>query len=107
VAFSAGLAFLVIFYPRRARLRAQTFRRVLLPAGAIMAIIAAVPALRTNGLDFVVTRITSIFNVTEDTSNLFRILDAQNALNAFAQHPIIGVGAGGRYELEFTSEQPR
>jgi O-antigen ligase len=106
VAFTAGLAFLVVYYPRRARLRRQIFRRVLLPAVAIVALLAAVPALRTNGLDFVVTRITSIFDVTRDPSNVFRILDAQNALNAFAQHPITGVGAGGRYELEFTSKQP-
>ncbi len=106
VAFAAGLAFLVLYYPRRARLRRQIFRRVLLPAAAIVGLLAAVPGLRTNGLDFVVARITSIFDITEDTSNVFRVLDAKNALNAFAKHPIIGVGAGGRYELEFTSKQP-
>jgi len=106
VAFTGGLVFLVIFYPRRARLRRQILRRVFLPAVAIVALISAVPFLRNNGLDFVVTRITSIFTVTEDPSNVFRILDAQNALNAFAQHPILGVGAGGRYELEFASKDP-
>jgi O-antigen ligase len=106
VALTAGLVFLVVFYPRRARLRHQIFRRVLFPAVAIMALIAAVPSLRSNGLDFVVTRINSIFDVTEDPSNVFRVLDAMNALNSFTQHPILGVGAGGRYELEFASENP-
>ncbi len=106
VAFAAGLMFLVIFYPRRARLRRQIFRRVLLPAVAMIALIAAVPALRSEGLGFVATRITSILDVTEDSSNVFRILDAQNAFHSFTQHPILGVGAGGRYELEFASEDP-
>jgi O-antigen ligase len=106
VAFTVGLVFLVAFYPRRARLRRQIFRRVLLPAVSIIALIAAVPFLRSKGLDFVVTRITSIFDITEDPSNAFRVLDAMNALNSFTQHPILGVGAGGRYDLEFASEQP-
>ena len=107
VAFTAGLMFLVFFYPRRVRLGRLVFRRVLVPATLIIALIAAVPDLRSKGLDFVVTRIQSIFDISEDPSNAFRILDAQNAINAFAQHPVAGVGAGGRYELEFASKQPQ
>lgn len=106
VAFIVGLVFLIVFYPHRAHLRRMVFRRVLVPTLLIIVLIAAVPTLRSNGLDFVVTRIQSIFDVSEDTSNVFRILDAMNAFNAFVQHPIIGVGAGGRYDLEFVSEDP-
>jgi len=68
--------------------------------------LGAVPSLRRNGLAFVVTRIQSIFDLTEDSSNVFRLLDARNALITFARHPIIGVGAGGRYDLEFTAGEP-
>ncbi len=106
VALSVGMVFLVIFYPRRVSLHRLVVRRVLVPASLIIVLIAAVPALRSNGMDFVVTRIQSIFDVSEDPSNVFRILDVRNAFHAFAQHPIIGVGAGGRYELDFTSQQP-
>jgi O-antigen ligase len=106
IAFSAGMVFLVIFYFRRVSLGRLIFRRVLVPAALIVTLIAAVPALRSKGLDFVATRIQSIFDVNEDPSNVFRILDAMNAFNAFGQHPIVGVGAGGRYEMEFTSEVP-
>jgi O-antigen ligase len=106
VALTAGLVFLVLFYPGRVRLRRKIVRRVLVPAALIIVLIAAVPSLRSNGVNFVGTRFQSIFDVTEDPSNVFRILDAMNAFNTFAHHPIIGVGAGGRYDLEFTAEQP-
>jgi O-antigen ligase len=106
VAFTVGLVFLILSYPHRAPLRRTAVRRVLVPASLIIVLIASVPTLRSNGLNFVARRVQSIFDVSEDTSNAFRILDAMNAFHAFTQHPIIGVGAGGRYSLEFTSEQP-
>jgi len=101
----AGLLFLIFLYPERPRLRRLLLRRVLLPAIVMILLIAAVPAVRSTGMDFVMTRVSSIFDVSEDSSNVFRILDAMNAIKSFTQHPIVGVGAGGRYDLEFTSEQ--
>lgn len=106
VAFTVGLLFLIFSYPDRASLRRRVFWRICVPTVLLVALITAVPVARDAGLDFVVTRIQSIFDVTEDPSNVFRILDAQNALNAFTQHPIIGAGAGGRYDLEFDSKDP-
>ncbi len=106
VGFAAGLFFLVYFYPGRPRLRRIMFRRVCLPAVTAIALIASIPVLRTSGLDFVMTRFYSIFDVSEDASNVFRVLDALNALNSFTHHPIVGVGAGGRYELEFLANDP-
>lgn len=106
VGFAAGLFFLVYFYPGRPRLRRIMFRRVCVPAIAAIALIASVPVLRTSGLDFVKTRFYSIFDVSEDPSNVFRILDALNAVNSFTHHPIVGVGAGGRYEIEFAANDP-
>jgi O-antigen ligase len=105
VAFSAGLMFLVAFYPHLAHLRRWAIRRALVAAALIIALVATVPAVRGAGLDFVLTRVSSIFDISGDLSNAFRVLDSLNALNTFAQHPLIGVGAGGRYDLEFTSEQ--
>jgi O-antigen ligase len=101
----AGLLFLIFLYPERPRLRRLMFRRVFTPAIVIILLIAAVPAVRSTGLDFVMTRVYSIFDVSEDSSNVFRIMDAMNALTSFTHHPIVGVGAGGRYDLEFTSQQ--
>jgi O-antigen ligase len=105
VGFFAGLLFLIFLYPERPRLRRLILRRVFVPAIVMILVIAAVPALRSSGLDFVMTRVYSIFDVSEDPSNVFRIMDAMNALNSFIHHPIVGVGAGGRYDLEFTSER--
>jgi O-antigen ligase len=101
----AGLLFLIFLYPERPRLRRLMLRRVLVPAVAMILLIAAVPAVRSAGLDFVMTRVYSIFDVSEDSSNVFRIMDALNALTSFSHHPVLGVGAGGRYDLEFTSER--
>lgn len=105
VGFLGGLLSLVAFYPGRRRLRRLVFRRLLAPGFVVVLLISAIPSLRSGGLDFVVERVQSITDVSEDSSNIFRILDAMNAINSFARHPIIGVGAGGRYELEFTSNQ--
>jgi O-antigen ligase len=106
VAFTVGLAFLVMFYPGQTQLRRNLFRRVLVPAVLVILLFAAVPSLRNSGLSFLVARIQSIFDVSEDPSNVFRILDARNALVTFSRHPIIGVGAGGHYDIEFAAEQP-
>jgi O-antigen ligase len=106
VAFIVGLLFLIFSYPGRAHFRRRVFWGLCVPTASLVALIAAVPAVRSTGLDFVVTRIQSTVDVTEDASNVFRILDALNALNSFVQHPIAGVGAGGRYDLEFLSKDP-
>jgi O-antigen ligase len=106
VAFVVGLLFLIFSYPGRAQFRRRVFLGVFVPTASLIALIAAVPAVRSAGLDFVVTRVQSIFDVSEDASNVFRILDAQNALYSFLQHPIAGVGAGGRYDLEFLAKDP-
>ena len=105
VGFLAGLLFFASFYPGRARMRRMVLRRVLMPAFGVILLIFAVPSLRRDALDFVVDRVYSVADVSEDSSNIFRILDARNALNSFIHHPLIGVGAGGRYDLEFTSQQ--
>lgn len=106
VAFTCAMLFLMLFYPGRAWLR----RRIIWRAAAVIlllgVLISSVPAVRNAGLDFVIARASSVFDVDEDSSNVFRILDAMNAFNAFTQHPIIGVGAGGRYDIEYASGEP-
>jgi O-antigen ligase len=106
VGLAAGLLFLLARYASRFRLRRVMTWRVCVPLVAIVILVSAIPAVRNQGLNFAVTRAYSIFDVSEDPSNVFRILDAMNALNAFAHHPVFGVGAGGRYDLEFASNQP-
>lgn len=105
VGFLGGLLALIVFYPGRRKLRRLVLRRVVVPGSVVILLIAAIPSLRSDGLDFVVERVQSITDISEDSSNIFRILDAVNALNSFVHHPVIGVGAGGRYDLEFTSNQ--
>jgi O-antigen ligase len=104
MAFSAGFLFLLAFNPRRSHVRKKFIWRMLVPASLIIALIAAVPTVRGAGLDFVMERITSIFDLTGDPSNAFRVLDAFNAASAFIQNPLIGVGGGGRYDLNFISQ---
>lgn len=102
----AGLLFLLAHHAGRLRLRRLIVWKVWVPVVAIIVVVSAIPAARNEGLNFALTRAYSIFDVSEDPSNVFRILDAMNALNAFAHHPVFGVGAGGRYDLEFASNQP-
>jgi O-antigen ligase len=106
VGLIAGLLFLLARHAGRFRLRRLFAWRVWVPVVAIVIVVSAIPAIRDQGLNFAVTRAYSIFDVSEDPSNVFRILDAMNALTAFAHHPLFGVGAGGRYDLEFASNQP-
>jgi O-antigen ligase len=103
LAFGSGILFLLVFNPQRAHVRKKIIWRMLVPASLIIALIATVPTVRGAGLDFVMERITSIFDLT-DSSNAFRILDALNAVSAFIQNPLIGVGGGGRYDLNFISQ---
>jgi O-antigen ligase len=103
VAFGAGFLFLLFLNPQRSHVGRKFVWRMVVPASVILALIAMVPTVRGAGLDFVMERITSIFD-TGDTSNAFRILDAFNAVSAFVQHPLVGVGGGGRYDLNFISE---
>jgi O-antigen ligase len=106
VAFSLGFLFLLAFYPKQDQVRRKVIQRVLIPATLIISLIATVPAVRGAGLNSILARINSIFDITTDGSNVFRVLDSMNAFYTFTQHPLIGVGAGGRYEMEFTSELP-
>jgi O-antigen ligase len=82
-------------------------KRVLVPVLLLLCAVAAVPSARAKGLSFVAERIGSIFDLGEDPSNVFRVLDAANAWTSFVQHPLMGVGAGGRYDLEFVSQHPK
>jgi O-antigen ligase len=99
---AAGLFFLILVYPRRLHLPRKKMLQVLVPVVSIMLLVVVVAP---TGLSSVRTRVLSIFDISQDSSNIFRLLDAVNALNSFVHYPVLGVGAGGRYDLEFTSEQ--
>jgi len=107
LAFIAGLAFLVVLHAGHANFRRFVIQRLFLPAALIVGAIAAIPAIRNNGLAFVLARFNSIFDVTGNPSNVFRILDALNALSSFIRHPILGIGVGGRYDLLYGSQSPQ
>jgi O-antigen ligase len=100
--FAVGLLFLMLLYPNRRYLRLGVLLGV--PA-AVLSTILLFLVLVPTAQDTVTERAVSIFDISQDSSNIFRILDAMNALHSFVQHPILGVGAGGRYDLEFTSGQ--
>jgi O-antigen ligase len=102
VAFLAALVFLLFFSPAESKLRRKIPVRFL----AVLAVVAVAFGfllLRTSILQSVIVRFSSISNLTDDTSNLFRVFDALNAFYTFLHHPILGTGYGGRYEFVFYS----
>lgn len=94
-------ALLIAFRYRSEKRKARTFRLAVI-VGALAAIVAV--ASTTTTRDLVVQRFLSITDTQEDTSNMFRVLDALNALNSIYSHPMFGVGYGGRYEMKYYSE---
>ena len=101
IACVVGLIALVRVQSRRARKRA--LGRWLIPAMGVVTIIVALNASKASSL--VVERVQSIMDTSDDPSNVFRIMDALNALTTFAKHPVAGVGFGGKYDVEYTSSQ--
>jgi O-antigen ligase len=103
VAFLAGFVFLLLFSPAESNSGRQMFRRA-----AVIFIVAVLGGaglffLREGALQSVVARFTSISNLSDDASNLFRVYDALNAFYTFLHHPVLGTGYGGRYEFYFYS----
>lgn len=101
--FAVGL--LVVFFLRPTLLR-KRFPLLKLGLVAALLLAAAVAFVSASRLDLLAERVASISDVSgeQDPSNFFRILDAMNALSAFADHPILGVGFGGRYQLKYFQE---
>ena len=104
VGFVAGVVFLFLSYPTQSEFRRTMVRRLAVGVLVVCLILTFVFAYQRDAQEFVVSRIYSIFDLTEDPSNIFRIMDAMNALHSFIQHPLVGVGAGGRYELEYIAD---
>jgi O-antigen ligase len=101
--FVGGLLFLVFIYPNRLRFVRKVLVGTLVPAFSVVLLFYLITPLTE--IATIKTRLLSMIDISQDSSNIFRLLDAFNALNSFVHHPILGVGAGGRYDLEFTSDQ--
>jgi O-antigen ligase len=68
------------------------------------AVVASALFFASNWQGLVSERLASIVDTTEDTSNVFRIMDTLNALTTFVRHPILGIGSGGQYDFEYYSQ---
>lgn len=103
IACALGFLVLLLLYPSSRRgERALKLRRWAFPlALTCVPIVVAITA--ANGSTLVVERAISIVTTSDDPSNVFRIMDALNALGTFAKHPVVGIGLGGRYDLEYYS----
>ena len=105
IACVLGLIALAIAHSRGTK-RNKTHRRWLVPAVTGLAVtIALISTNSSTASSLVVERVQSIMDTSDDPSNVFRIMDALNALNTFAKHPVFGVGLGGKYDVEYTSPQ--
>jgi O-antigen ligase len=71
---------------------------------AVLVLASVLWFMGSSSMELVTSRLVSISDIQEDPSNAFRILDALNALNTFAKHPVFGVGFGGRYDMKYYSE---
>lgn len=104
LAFAVGLLFLFLFGASETGKRSAARSRFLAVVLGSVLVLTGLVLADSSKLQFVQERLVSIFDVTEDPSNVFRILDAMNALRSFLAHPVFGVGFGGRYDLEFVSD---
>ena len=102
IACAAGLLVLLWIY-RSKKKEAGVRRRWLAPTLVLACAVVAVYS-AFNWQDLLAERVTSIVDVYDDTSNVFRIMDTLNALITFTRHPILGIGSGGQYDFEFYSE---
>ena len=102
VACAIGLLYILVRHrPVHRRARLSIWRWVG-PALAILAIVIVVS--NTSASYLVEERAESVVDTQDDPSNVFRIMDAMNALTTFVRHPVFGVGFGGRYDREYYSE---
>jgi len=55
-------------------------------------------------LQYGINRAQSIGTGTQDSSNYYRIIDAQNALESIRHYPVFGLGLGGYYDIFYGQE---
>ncbi len=102
LAFAAGLLGLLIMHGSRTAKGARSLRWM--GAGVVLLVVVGVLFVLSNSETLVSERMASIVDVSDDTSNIFRIMDSLNALITFSRHPILGIGSGGQYDFEYYSE---
>ncbi len=102
LAFAAGLLGLLIVHGSRTDKGARSLRWV--GAAMLLLVVVGVLFILSNSETLVTERLTSMIDLSDDTSNIFRIMDSLNALITFSRHPILGIGSGGQYDFEYYSE---
>jgi O-antigen ligase len=95
---------LVLAWMYRSQKADRTLRARWLAPAVLVASLAIVGFVASNWQELLTERLASIGDVYDDTSNVFRIMDALNALTTFSRHPILGLGSGGQYDFEYYSE---
>ena len=95
---------LILAWMYRAQKADSTKRARWLAPAALVASLAIAVFVASNWQELLTERLTSIGDVYDDTSNVFRIMDTLNALATFSRHPIVGLGSGGQYDFDYYSE---
>ena len=103
IAGGLGLLYIIIRYrPLHKTTTLAAGRRWMVPVLAVAITVIVVST--TSESYLVVERAESVLDTQDDPSNVFRLMDAMNALTTFVRHPALGVGFGGRYDREYYSE---